>query len=134
MKAEATCQTVGFRRRKGVVQNRWGMDVEIVNDQVNAVGGREMVVGQVLEKVGKIGFGAARRDAELTPTGAWLHGDKQVCHAVSHVFVVDPFGCAGSHQLWLTGIAQQLARSFIDAHHGLLCIERLGYKSSTASI
>ena len=83
---------------------------------MNAVSGRKLVVGELFEKMRKVGFGTTCGDAELTPTGARFHGQEQVRHAVSRVFVVNPLRRAGSHQLRLTSVAEQLAGAFIDAH------------------
>ena len=92
VKDEATGQMTRFGCREGVVQHCWGVNVEGVNDQINALSSREMLVSECSEKRGEIGFGAAGGDAESTPTAAWLNRQKQIGGVVSFIFVIHPFG------------------------------------------
>ena len=65
------------------------MGVEVVLDQGDRLGSREVDIGQVSQNVGVIDGGAAVGDLDAAPAFERSEHHEQVGHAVARVFVID---------------------------------------------
>jgi hypothetical protein len=57
----------GFLWREGLVQGRWGMGIEIVQDNLNVSSVREQDIDEVLHTQGEVFTRAIRRGFEVPP-------------------------------------------------------------------
>ena len=67
MPFEALDQTPGLGGGKGFVERRGGVGVEIVLDEDDRLGLREVDIGQVFQNMGEVDGGAAVGDLDVAP-------------------------------------------------------------------
>src|SRR5690606_2579179 len=88
MKLQFAQDAAGFSGREGSIQGSRGVGIEIVHDDPDFLGVREMYIYQVAHTGGKVGFSALVGDFGMSPACQWLKHHKQVAGAVALVFIV----------------------------------------------
>ena len=65
-------------------------------------------------------------DLDLTPGAMHVEDDEEIDGAVAAILVIVPFKLAGRGRDWLTHLADELDRAFVEADHRPLGIGRFG--------
>jgi hypothetical protein len=115
----------GFGRRKGRLQGRRGMRIQVIQDDTDHSRLGDMEVHQVLHPVGKILAGAPVSDLHMPPALPRLEAHQQVAGTLPALFVVVPHRLTGPHRQCLTALTDQWVELFIQADEGILGLIRL---------
>ena len=115
----------GFVRGQNPVQGGGGMGIEVIQDQSDALGGREVVIDQQAHLLSKILLGPPVRDVDVTPTAQGLDEQKQIGGAFPFIFRVIARWLARAGRQGMAGFAGQLDRAFVEAHLRIPGIFRL---------
>jgi hypothetical protein len=84
------------------------VDVEIVLDQNNGLGVREMGIGQVFQDVGVVHGGVAIRDFDMAPAFKRCKHHEEVGGAVALVLVIETRRSPRFHRDWHARLGEEL--------------------------
>ena len=84
------------------------MDVEIILDQHDGLGMREVAIGHIFQDVGIVHGGVAVRHLDVAPAFKRREQHEQVGGAVALVFVVDAGCTSSSHRDWRARLGNEL--------------------------
>ena len=93
------------------------MGVEIILDEDDRFGLREVDVGQVFQNVGVIDSGAAVGDLDVAPAFERRKHHEQVGHAVSRVFVIDAARKPWLHRHRRVRFGDELLGGLVQTNH-----------------
>jgi len=113
VKLQLACQPPGFGWRKGFVQSRRSMRVEIIHHQADQLGFREIDINQQPHLLCKIPPGSSRGDIDLSPARQRLHKEEEIRRALTLVFIVTARRAARSQRQWRARLTDQLHRAFV---------------------
>ena len=100
------------------------MGVEIILDEDDRFGLREVDVGQVFQNVGVIDSGAAVGDLDVAPAFERRKHHEQVGHAVSRVFVIDAGRKARLHRHRRARFGDELLGGLVQTNHRAVRVAR----------
>jgi hypothetical protein len=99
---------------------------EVVEHDPDPLGLRIMEIDQVAHAFGEVAGGALVSDLDPAPGSVRVEKDEQVDGAVAAIFIVEAFQPARRGRDRLAGLADQLGRALVEAHHRPLWIVGLG--------
>lgn len=88
MKAHPAHKPVRLKEAERFDQGLIGMGIEVIQDQLNALGIRIEHIGQIAYGLGKIGFGPAFGQPHVPLTGQRFDHHEQIARAASPIFVI----------------------------------------------
>ena len=96
---EASHNPVGFGFAKKLNQGMKVMGVEIIQNNINAVGLGIQVINQITHGQSKISFGSLVGNQDMSLTGFGFDKDEQITSSFTLIFMIFP--------AWLTGFGSQ---------------------------
>ena len=121
---EAFDQTPGLGGGKGFVERSSGVSVEIVLDEDDRFGLREVDVGEVFQNVGIIDGGAEVGDLDKAPAFERCRHHEQVGHPVAGVFVIDAGRKPRPHRHRRARFGDELLGGLVQTNHRAVRIAR----------
>ena len=100
------------------------MGVEIVLDEDDRLGLREVDIGQVFQNMGEVDGGAAVGDLDVAPAFERREHHEQVGCAVARVFVIDAGRAPRLHRNGRARFGDELLGRLVDANHRAIGIAR----------
>jgi phage baseplate assembly protein W len=119
-------QPTGFLRRKGLVQNRWCMGVEVVQHHPNHLRLRKDFIHQPFYLLGQVLPRPPLRHVDFPPAPQGLEDQKQIAAPPPLIFVVHPLWLPRFHRQGLLDIGQQRIRPFVKADDRSSWVVRFG--------
>ena len=124
MPFEALDELPGLGGGKSFVERCGGVGVEIILDEDDRFGLREVDVGQVFQNVGVIDSGAAVGDLDVAPAFERRKHHEQVGHAVSRVFVIDAGRKPWLHRHRRVRFGDELLGGLVQTNHRAVRVAR----------
>ena len=107
-----------FGRREGGVESGGGMGGEVVEDDADALGLREVDIDELAHAKGEVVSGAMIRDLDPAPRAMGVEEDEEIGRPIAPVFAIETLQLPWCRRDWLSGLADQLDRAFIEADDG----------------
>src|SRR3954447_24160642 len=126
MELQPPQDAVCLRGRKGLVERAPRVGGEIVLDDPDALGFREVHVDELAQTLGIVLPRAPLGHAHLAPRPVRIHGHEQVERAVAAVLVIDAPDVPRRCRDRLAHLADQLNGALVEADHRTRRIRRLG--------
>ena len=116
VKLQPVQNAFGFRWREELVQARRVMGVQLILNERDALGSREMNINQFADALCPISLGPASRDLDVAPILQWCKEQEGVGHSFAAVFIIVPFALAWHCRQGLASFAHQLFRTLVNAN------------------
>src|SRR5438046_1149851 len=122
MPFEALDQPPGFVGRKGFVERSLGVNVEIVLDQNDGLGAREVDIGQVFQDMSIIHGGMAIRNFDMAPAFERSKHHEEVGGAVTLVLVIETGRASRFHRDRHARFGNELLRGLVEANQRTISV------------
>jgi hypothetical protein len=120
MKLQALNNAVRFRRGEGFIQSAGGMGRKIVHHDADLLCVRIVNIGQTAHADSEILRRSPICHLHMAPGSMRIKKHEQIGRAITMVFIIVALGLARFGWDWLTYLADQLRRAFLEAHHRTL--------------
>src|SRR5258706_3283533 len=108
------------RRRKGFVERRRGVRVQVILHQADVLGLRVDLIDEPAHHLGVVVHGALRSHLDVPPAGQWLNQHEQVARATAFVLVIHALRLAWLNRNRRLHISMPHHRLFIQADGRIL--------------
>src|SRR6266403_1847649 len=119
---EALDQAPGFDGRKGFVECSLAVDAEIVLDQNDGLGVREVDVGQVFQDASVIHGGMTICDVDVAPAFERSKHHEEIGGAIALVLVIETGRASRFHRDWHARFGNELLRGLVEANQRTIAI------------
>jgi hypothetical protein len=90
------------------------MGIQVVLHQTNTFGMRVVLVKQVMHELCIINNRASFSHFNRAKTRMGLKGKQDTARAMLFIFIMGPFGCAGTHGQYRSHITNEKTRTFVE--------------------
>lgn len=124
MDIEPFGQPPGLGGFEGGVERSDLVGVEVVHHETHFHGVRIARIEHAFDEVREVNAGAPFGDFHMPLAGQRFHGDKNIRHTVSDIFVIDDLAVTGRHGDGLMHLFDQLFVRLVHANNGIICVVR----------